>query len=150
MRYTFFLSRLAFGENAWEWLVGRELFEAIGADYGIHDLSVRCQVRARKETRYLRLFLSLGGWVEVECDRGGELIRLPIEAQHEQIYSWDEYYLPPAEIEEFFTVGSRTDEIDLTQALYDYIGLAVPWRRVRPTCPDESCPAHVHAFLKQS
>lgn len=148
MRYRFFLSRLPKGSTSWTWQIGRDIFTAIGANYDIHDLAVEACIDAIREARYLRLAISLKGWVEVECDRGQELIRLPITATHEQVYAWDEYYLPEEGIEEFFTLGPREDEIDLTQALYDYIGLAIPRRRVRPECPDAACPSYIRTYLQ--
>lgn len=147
MKYRFQISRLPIGETTWEWAVDRSLFAEIGANYDIEDLQVTACVRARREARYLRLQITLQGWVIVPCDRGLEPIQLPIETTHEQLYSWDELYLPPEDIEEYFAVGPREDTIDLTQALYDYIGLGIPRRRVRPSCPDAACPAHVHAYL---
>lgn len=150
MRYKFFLSQLPKGRSEWSWQVGRELFATIGADYGIQDLAVEARILALKDDRHLRLNVHVEGWVEVECDRGQELIRLPITAQHQQVYAWDEYYLPPQEVEEFFSLGPREDEIDLTQALYDYIGLAIPRRRVRAGCPDEHCPEYVRTYLELS
>lgn len=147
MGYKFFLSRLPRGISEWAWTVDRGIFKLIGADYGIHDLGVEVRIRALKEQRYLRVWLSIQGWVEVPCDRGQELIRLPIEAQHEQIYSWDEHYLPPSDTEEFFALSPREDEIDLTQALYDFIALAIPRRRIRPTCPDANCPSYIRTYL---
>ncbi|MCS6895229.1 MAG: DUF177 domain-containing protein [Bacteroidia bacterium] len=149
MRYRFSISKLPQGESRWTWEVDKALLEVIGADYDIQDLRVQATISARKESEYLRLSLSLEGWVQVPCDRGQEIISLPISAEHEQIYSWDKYYLPPEDTEEFFALKPREDEIDLTQALYDYIGLAIPRRRVRPTCPDESCPAFVLHYLNK-
>lgn len=148
MRYKFFLSRLPKGSSSWTWQIGPEIFTAIGANYDIQDLAVDARIDAMREAQHLRLAITLEGWVEVECDRGQELIRLPITATHEQVYAWDAHYLPDEGIEEFFTLGPREDEIDLTQALYDYIGLAIPRRRVRPGCPDAACPPHIHTYLQ--
>jgi len=150
VKYRLFVSKIPPGESTWEWQVGPELFEAIGATYGIQDLAVRVWIQARREARYLRLHFRLEGWVVVTCDRGLEPIQLPIQSQHEQVYSWDEHYLPPEEVEEFFTLGPREDLLDLTQSFYDYIGLAIPLRRVRPTCPDDQCPAHIKAFFSDN
>lgn len=149
MKYKILLSRLPPGETCWHWEISPELFKLIGSDYGINDLRAQAHVVARKEARYLRLTIVIEGEVEVVCDRGLELIRLPIQASHQQVHSWDELYPPPADEEEFFVVGPKQDEIDLTQALYDYICLAIPMRRVRDTCPDEFCPAHVKAYLEE-
>ncbi|MCS7162684.1 MAG: DUF177 domain-containing protein [Bacteroidia bacterium] len=133
------------GESVWEWQIGRELLAAVGADYEIQGLEVQARVRAQRESRYLRLHFFLSGWVEVLCDRGGELIRLPIETAHTQVYSWDPLYATSEE--EFFVVGPHEDWIDLLQAFYDYIALAIPLKRVRPTCPDAACPAVVWEYL---
>ncbi|MEN3040165.1 MAG: YceD family protein [Bacteroidia bacterium] len=147
MKYSFLISKLPRGESRWSWEVDSTLFKIIGADYDIHDLRVQVSVVAHKEFDYLRLSLSLDGWVQVNCDRGQELITLPITAHHEHIYSWDRYYLPPEDVEEYFSLGPREDEVDLAQAIYDYIGLAIPRRRVRPTCPDEACPSFIFSYL---
>lgn len=147
MRYRFQVSKIPPGETTWEWNIDRSLFVEIGATYDIEDLQVTAHIRARREAQYLRLHIALHGWVIVPCDRGLEPIQLPLETSHEQLYSWDTFYLPPADTEEFFTLGPREDTIDLTQALYDYIGLGIPRRRVRPGCPDADCPAHVHTYL---
>lgn len=149
MRYKILLSRLPPGESQWEWEIDNRLFELIGANYDISQLKAQVQVIARKEMRYLRLMISIQGEVEVTCDRGLELIRLPIQASHQQVHSWDELYLPQADEEEFYVVSPKQDEIDLTQALYDYVCLAIPKRRVRATCPDEYCPAYVRTYLEE-
>ncbi|MCS6790997.1 MAG: DUF177 domain-containing protein [Bacteroidia bacterium] len=149
MKYKILLSRLPPGDSRWEWKLDSTLFKLVGSDYGIHDLRAHAHIVARKEARYLRLTIVIQGEVEVACDRGLEPIRLPIQASHQQVHSWDELYLPQADEEEFFVVEPKQDEIDLTQALYDYVCLAIPVRRIRETCPDEFCPAHVKTYLEE-
>ncbi|MCX7606317.1 MAG: YceD family protein [Bacteroidia bacterium] len=150
MSYRLVISQLPQGETLHEWEIRADLFEIIGSSYDILDLSVQAQVRARREAGHLRLELHLKGWVIVPCDRGLEPIQLPIETSHEQIYSWDTLYLPPEGTEEFYTLGPREDSVDLAQSFYDYICLAIPSKRVRPTCPDGACPPYIQAYLEIS
>jgi uncharacterized metal-binding protein YceD (DUF177 family) len=148
MKLTLTVSQIPEGLSEVSWDLSKALFTAIGADYGIEAVSGRVRVRLHRDSAFLRLHLVVEGEVTVPCDRCLQVIQLPITTAHEQVYALTQRHVPPADAEEFYVLGAREDRIDLTQAVYDYLCLAVPSKRVRPTCPDSACPPHIQTIIR--
>lgn len=148
MRFVITVSKIPIGTSIQEWPLNEELFEEIGSNYEIEALSGQFSVQIIRDDQYLRLKLSINAVVRVPCDRCLKPIELPILANHEQIYALTDRYLPIPEASEFYLLGPREDRIDLTQAAYDYVCLALPSKRVRPSCPDESCPPYIRSLIQ--
>jgi len=150
MRYILTVSQTPEGKSEIVWPLDNRLFEAIGANYEIEELSGAVQVSIQRDVYFLRLEIAVEGEARVLCDRCLQPIGLPFRAQHQQVYALIERYPKfPEESEEFYELGPREDRIDLTQAVYDYVCLALPVKRVRPACPDAFCPPYIQGLITQ-
>jgi uncharacterized metal-binding protein YceD (DUF177 family) len=147
MKYFLIVSKIPEGKSELSWVLDESLFEAIGANYDIEQLRGVLLVHLQKDAQYLRLEVLVEGEATVLCDRCLKPISLPFSAKHQQVYALTSRYTKPEEVEEFYILGPREDRIDLTQAAYDYVCLALPLKRVRPTCPDEYCPPYIQELL---
>ncbi len=149
MRYSFSVSKIPEGKSTLSWPLDERLFETIGANYEIEALKGDLQVHIQRDSQFLRIEIVLTGEAIVACDLCLQSILLPFSAKHQQVYALTARYTHPEEAEEFYVLGPREDRIDLTQAVYDYVCLALPIKRVRPTCPDDTCPPYVKAFIRR-
>ncbi len=113
------LNDWAAGERKFHSHVGLEFFQTFD-NSEILDASVEVDVAVRKEgMRKVKADLHLHGTVTVPCDRCLEPFDIPVEASE----------LLDAESEELL---SADGELDLRQAVYDYVCLSLPIQRVHP------------------
>ena len=147
MKYTLIVSETPEGKSEVRWPLNNGLFEAIGANYEIEELRGEVRVSIQRDVYFLRLDIVVEGEAQVLCDRCLQPIGLPFSARHQQVYALVARYPKAEECEEFYELGPRADRIDLTQAVYDYVCLALPVRRVRPTCPDAFCPPYIQGLI---
>ena len=113
------LNGWAAGERQYSFQAGLEFFQTFD-NTEILDADVNVEVRVRKEgMRKVEAQLHLQGTVTVPCDRCLEALELPVEASE----------VLDAEQEELL---SADGELDLRQAVYDYVCLALPIQRVHP------------------
>lgn len=100
--------------------VGLEFFQTFD-NTEILDASVEVDVCVRKEgLRKVKADLHLQGTVTVPCDRCLEPIDIPVEANE---------MLDAEKEEELLTADG---ELDLRQAVYDFVCLSLPIQRVHP------------------
>ena len=149
MRYSFSVSKIPEGRSTLSWPLDEKLFEAIGANYEIEALKGQLLAHFQRDSYFLRIEMILTGEATVACDLCLRSIQLPFSARHQQVYALTSRYAHPEGAEEFYVLGSREDRIDLTQAVYDYVCLALPVKRIRPTCPDESCPPYIKSLIRR-
>ena len=114
------LNDWAAGERKFHSHVGLEFFQTFD-NTEILDASVEVDVCVRKEgLRKVKADLHLQGTVTVPCDRCLEPIDIPVEANE---------MLDAEKEEELLTADG---ELDLRQAVYDFVCLSLPIQRVHP------------------
>ena len=106
-------------ERKFHFQVDTEFFQTFD-NTEILDALVDVEARVVKESvRKIKVYLALDGQVTVACDRCLEPLELPVEALHE------------LEAEEEGLL-SEDGNLDLNQAVYDYICLSLPIQRMHP------------------
>ena len=133
MEYVIPLNGWAAGEREYHWQAGNEFFQQFD-NTEILDAAVEVEARAVKSGHYIGVDLDIRGSVTVACDRCLEDLQLPVEAHP----SFSVKYGEKAAAEEEMREGSREiilvsvadTELDLSQAIYDYVCLSLPMQRV--------------------
>ena len=105
------LNGLASGKTEFSWKAGREFFEDFG-NSEILDASVEVAVTLVNHGVTVDVECSMEGSVTVPCDRCLEALEIPVETGFEDVYT------------------PESDELDLSQDVYDYICTALPLQRV--------------------
>ncbi len=101
----------------------------------IQDADVSVDVLVRKESAHkVKVHLSLSGKVTVPCDRCLEALELPVQVEDTL----------DAEEEEMI---SEDGNLDLSQAVYDYVCLSLPLQRNHP---EGGCNPDTVRFLGQA
>ena len=95
------------------WKAGREFFEGFG-NSDILDAGVDVQAVLHNHGVTVDVECSIEGFVTVPCDRCLDDLRLSVQTSFEDVYTPD------------------SDELDLSQDVYDYICTSLPLQRVHP------------------
>ena len=147
MEYVIPLNGWAAGEREYRWQAGNEFFQKFD-NAEILDAAVEIEARAVKSGHYIGVDLDIRGSVTVACDRCLEDLQLPVEAHP----AFSVKYGEKAAAEEEMREGSREiilvsvadTELDLSQAIYDYVCLSLPMQRVHA---DGECNPDTVRFL---
>jgi uncharacterized protein len=125
--YTIRVSGLVEGNHDFSFELDQKFFASL-EETEIENGNVRAEVVLEKKVGLLALHFHLLGEVEVPCDRCLEPFNAKIETDQKIFVKLGE---SPGEIENDVIVIHRDDhEIDVAQYLYEFILLALPYKRV--------------------
>ncbi len=117
------------GEHDFKFEITKKFFDHF--DYGeLNQGDIRVKMTLLKEENMLSLLFDIDGYVEVLCDRCGENFRQPLQTrQNIYIKFGDEEY---EESDEVYVISQNEYEIDVSQFLYEFINLSLPYRKIHP------------------
>ncbi|HTO15975.1 MAG TPA: DUF177 domain-containing protein [Edaphocola sp.] len=126
------------GLHTYDYKIDKSFFETIGVDGSeFEEVDVDITVSFLKHTNFFELKFIINGFVEVACDRCGDLFKLPL---------WDEFDLiiklkertgqveeDKAEDDGDIVFLSKTETvIDLSEWIYEFLTLSIPMHRLHP------------------
>lgn len=119
---------LSEGEHRYDFIIDDAFFSLI-PDGLIEKGHVEMEVTLRKGSSLTELRLHGEGLVRVNCDVCLEEYDQEIRIQQDLLvkFSTEEIDDP-----DMISIPPGTTELDLVQVMYDYIGLALPYRKVHP------------------
>lgn len=88
-----------------------------------------------KQETLITVNFDITGTVALVCDRSLEPFDYPIDIQERMLYQYGE--VEEQLNDEIATITERTQQINVAQPLYEFIGLAVPMKRLHPKYTDE-------------
>jgi len=135
MEYVIPLNGWASGEREYRWQVDNKFFQKFD-NTEILDAVVEVEARAVKSGHYIGVDLDIQGSVTVACDRCLEDLKLPVEAHPAFSVKFGEEDAMEEEMREgareILILSASDTELDLSQAIYDYVCLSLPMQRVHP------------------
>jgi len=114
------------GNYNFSFKLNRDFFNSFEVEE-INKVELEAEVQLVKKTNYLELEFSITGFIEVICD-----VCLDFYAQ--KIESGGKLYIRFGEVnnelsEELIVIASNQTEIDISQQLYDFSMLGIPFRK---------------------
>lgn len=97
--------------------------------------SFKADVKLDKSFTMIRLDFHIVGSLTLVCDRSLEEFEEPFELHEKYVYKFGDDYEEVSEDMEVIPFG--TAEINLARNIFEYIGLAVPMKRLHPDLRDE-------------
>jgi uncharacterized metal-binding protein YceD (DUF177 family) len=91
---------------------------------------VRIRVEMVKHPQFLELNFNLGGRVTVVCDRCLEPFAMGISHDAELYVRFGESTYEQSD--EVFILADSSNELDISQFIFEYIHLALPYQRIHP------------------
>lgn len=117
------------GLHHFDFKVEDTFFDSFGGSE-VHKGNVDVHVSMNKRTHMLEFDFDLKGNVSITCDRCLDEFSLDIELQTVLIVKFGEE--THEETDELYILHEQEHEIDLSQFIYEYIHLSLPYKRVHP------------------
>lgn len=142
--YSLNPARLKIGHNI-------ELFELDGAFFShfenesIQDCSIKAELEIIRNEFQLDVSFYIHGEVTVACDRCAEDMKLPIALKERVIYSFNEKLKDVDNLEIIF-VNEKAPFISIVQELYDFVCIAIPFKKVHEDV-GETCNPEIMKYI---
>lgn len=120
-------SGLKLGVHQFEFSVDNSFFEKL--DYSpIKRGEVAVNLELEKKPALLTLNFKLDGWIGETCDRCAVDYHQKLNGEHQMFVKFGEEYDEPDD--NLIILPNEAYELDVTQLVYEFIGLNVPLRKV--------------------
>ena len=127
--YNIMFSGLGLGEHSFEFEIGDKFFESF--DYSeIKQGKITVGVRLEKQERMLVLNFHLSGFVHVMCNRCMEFYDQPITGTEQLFVKFGDEHRE--ESDNIIIIPSGNHTINISQFIYEYINLLLPYKCVHP------------------
>ena len=114
--------------------IGDSFFEHFG-QLLVESGKLKAIVTLDKQETLITINFDITGTVALVCDRSLEPFDYPIDIQERMLYQYGE--VEDQLTDEIAIITERTQQINVAQPLYEFIGLAVPMKRLHPKYADE-------------
>ena len=120
-------SGLKLGIHEFEFSVDDSFFEKL--EYSpIKHGEVTVRLELDKKPAMLTLNFELSGWIGEVCDRGAVDYHQKLSGEHQVFVKFGEEYDEPDD--NLIILPHESHEIDVTQLIYEFIGLNIPLKKV--------------------
>lgn len=136
-RFNIDIFRLGNGEHAYQFEINDSFFDHFG--YGLLEKGqATVDVLLDKRETFISLDFTIKGSVELTCDRSLEKFDFPLDSSDKIILKFGE---EEKEINEEITIILKnTQRINIAQYIYEFITIAVPYKKVHPRYAEEDSP----------
>ncbi|MCU0357835.1 MAG: DUF177 domain-containing protein [Cyclobacteriaceae bacterium] len=112
-----------------EFDLGKEFFGKYGTDL-VAEGSLHAKVTLDKRETLIEAYFYIEGTVKLTCDRSLELFDYPLSTEQRIIFKYGQ---EEKEIsEEVYIITHHTEQLELGQLMYEFIGLAIPMKKLHP------------------
>lgn len=121
-----------------EFEVDEAFFGSLEQDL-VRNGKLKAKVDLEKSDSFIGMVLEIEGTVELTCDRSLELFHYPIKENQKVIFKYGE---EEKELDhDVVMITYDTKQIDVGQFIFEFVGLAVPMKKLHPRFKD-----HDHEF----
>ncbi|HTJ49034.1 MAG TPA: DUF177 domain-containing protein [Cyclobacteriaceae bacterium] len=114
--------------------IGKDFFNHYGNDL-LNEGTFTVGVDLNKHETFIEADFHIKGTAKLECDRSLELFDYPIDATHKMVFKFGD---EDQEItEEIMMINRETVSLEVGQLIYEYIGIAIPMKKLHPKFQDE-------------
>ena len=132
-QYTLPFSGLSEGKHQFDFTVNDRFFAEFETSE-VEKGELRVLVELEKRSTYLSLTFSIGGVVELICDRCLENFIFPVESHRKLLVKFSE---KPVEDEaELIYLHPNDFQVEIAQYIYEFVILSLPIRRIHPDGED--------------
>lgn len=126
-------TKLSNGEHSFVFAVDDAFFAKVNqTDYGVKRGNLNVEVHLTKKKDILILDIFIEGTVNIQCDRCLDYFDLPIEYRGNLYVEFGEETSDLSDIYDSMVLAYTEDELDLSQHIYEYVNLSLPYSCVHP------------------
>lgn len=134
--FDILFSNLKTGKHLFNFKVTDSFFEPL--DYSeIKKGNLKVKISLNKQSTMMVLDFDIKGTVKLECDRCMEEFDFPIKTKQQLVAKFSNQDLEDAN-DEIVSLSPNASEINVGQYIYEYIVLAIPYRKVHPDVKGKS------------
>lgn len=123
------IAGLALGKKQYSFQLGRKFFELTGfAESSEGDLEV--QLTLDKHENMIEFHFAIRGWMQLVCDRCADEYNQYVEGEQHLILKFGDHL--KEESDEIVIIPADLHEFDVSQLLYEYLVVLLPYRKVHP------------------
>lgn len=132
--YDINIAKLSNNKHQYEFEMNDAFFDLFGGEI-IHGGNVHADVELEKTESLLTLHFDIKGTVRLTCDRSLDEFDQPVDVQEtfRMKFGPEEKELD----EDLWQIPSDTQQINVAQHMYDYIGLSLPMKKLHPRFLEE-------------
>lgn len=134
--YSLEIPKLELGHHEFSFFLDSDFFEAHSE---IKASEVNAKLSVERTPQMILIDFHLNGSITLECDRCLLPYSQIINHTQRMIYSFEKS-LKDSEDSDVAYLSRGAYLLDLTQDLYDFVALQVPFRKVPDDCPRPECP----------
>jgi len=128
-KYDIDIFNLSKGVHDYEYVIDSSFFENFEDSY-IEKGNLTVKVALTKSETLLQASFKINGSIELICDRSLEPFNYEINENSHLIFKYGEDYVELTD--EIVTIPYSAQKINLAQYIYEFIGLAVPMKKLHP------------------
>lgn len=121
------------GIHNFKFAINKEFFMKFDA-LEARDGTVEVIANLIKRSEFLTLDILIKGTVEVQCDRCLEYFNYPIEYSSILVVKFSEN--SSEQSDDMIILNPNDNELNLTHHIYEFISLAIPYRKIHPESAD--------------
>ncbi len=127
--YNIDIFKLSNATHDHDFEVGRKFFEAF-EDSEVAEGSLEIAVKLVKSETMIQVNVQMKGIVELTCDRSLEVYDYHLDTNNNIIFKYGDDWEELSD--EIITIPRGEQRINLAQYIYEFIGLAIPMKRLHP------------------
>ncbi|MFL5729670.1 MAG: YceD family protein [Cytophagaceae bacterium] len=121
--------KLSNQKHDYEYDINSSFFEGFENSL-IEKGSLRVKLTLDKSETFIQSYFHMQGTVELTCDRSLEKYEFPIDQENKLIFKYAEEF---SEIsDEIMTIPKDLQQLNMAQYIYEFIGLAIPMKKLHP------------------
>jgi uncharacterized metal-binding protein YceD (DUF177 family) len=128
-QYNIAFKGLALGKHVFEFVVDNKFFKEFDASI-VDEGLVNVKVTLEKQSSLMTFWFDIQGKVTVQCDRCLEMYDQPIESHERVFVRLGER--ENIEGDDLIWVSTNDYQWNVAQLIYEFIGLAIPIKKVHP------------------
>lgn len=129
------------GKHEFRYLVTKQVIEGLGFENNdFQQLEAQVVLSLEKQNSFLQLHFDIGGFVEVPCDRCGDLFKMQLWDEFDLIVKFtsdmDEEEAEDMDEADIVFIPRSETILDVSGWIYEFILLSMPLQHIHPDLPD--------------
>lgn len=129
--------KLANKEYKYQYQIDKSFFDHFENSL-VRKGNLNAEVTLDKQDNLITAIFDIRGTIELECDRSLEKFDYPVEIHEKILYQYGEEEQELTD--EIVIITNNTQKINVSQYIYEFIGLSVPMRKIHPKYAEEDNP----------
>lgn len=138
--------KLSLGKHSFDFDITDDFFDLGEQEAVVKSAELQLQIALEKTNEMLDAAFSVSGEIGLACDRCLENYLYPVRFQKRVVYSFNKR-MQDAEDDEVVFIPRNIFRLDLTQDVYDFIMLEIPFRKIPEACLEEACAPEIARAL---